>query len=135
SDNQSSVEIQVYQGERPMAADNKKIGSFYLDGIPPAPRGVPQIEVTFDIDANGILKVTAKDKGTGKENQIRIENSSGMNADEIERMKKDAEVHAEEDRRKKDLVDARNKGDTLVFQVEKMLRESGDKVSAADKAP
>src|SRR5205807_7128859 len=101
-------EVKVYQGERPMAKDNRQIGTFHLDGIPPAPRGVPQIEVTFDIDANGILNVSAKDLGTGKENKIRIEGSSGMTTDEIERMKRDAESHADEDKRKRELVDARN---------------------------
>jgi molecular chaperone DnaK len=135
ADNQTTVEIQVYQGERPMAADNKKIGSFYLDGIPPAPRGMPQIEVTFDIDANGILHVSAKDKGTGKEKNIRIENSSGISKDDIEKMKRDAEVHAHEDKRKMDLADARNKGDAIAFQMEKTLKELGDKVRDADKAP
>src|SRR5262249_56456159 len=102
ADNQTSVEIQVHQGERPMASDNRKIGSFYLDGIPPAQRGMPKIEVTFDIDANGILHVSAKDMGTGKENKLRIENSSGLDKNEIDRMKRDAESHAEDDRRKKD---------------------------------
>src|SRR5262245_50211905 len=135
ADNQTTVEIQVYQGERPMAADNKKIGSFYLDGIPAAPRGMPQIEVTFDIDANGILHVSAKDKGTGKEKNIRIENSSGISKDDIEKMKRDAEIHADEDKRKKDLADARNKGDAIAFQVEKMLKEAGEKLSESDKAP
>lgn len=135
ADNQTSVEVKVYQGERPMANDNKLIGQFFLDGIPPAPRHTPQIEVTFDIDANGILNVTAKDKGTGKENKIRIENSSGMSPDEIERMKKDAEIHAEDDKRKKDLVDARNKADGMIFTIEKTLKEAGDKIGEADKAP
>lgn len=135
ADNQTTVEIQVYQGERPMAADNKKIGSFYLDGIPAKPRGMPQIEVTFDIDANGILHVTAKDKDTSKEKNIRIENSSGISKDDIEKMKRDAEIHADEDKRKKDLADARNKGDAIAFQVEKMLKEAGDKLSDSDKAP
>lgn len=135
SDNQTSVEIQVYQGERPMAADNKKIGSFYLDGIPPAPRGVPKIEVTFDIDANGILNVSAKDLSTGKENKIRIENSSGLSKEEIERMTRDAELHAEEDRRKRELLDARNEADSVTWQIEKMLRDAGNKISDADKAP
>src|SRR5262249_38412934 len=104
ADNQTSVEIQVYQGERPMASDNRKLGNFYLDGIPPAPRGGPKIEVTFDIDANGILHVSAKDMGTGKENKLRIENSSGLDKNEIDRMKRDAESHAEDDKRKKDLL-------------------------------
>jgi molecular chaperone DnaK len=135
ADGQTSVEIQVYQGERPMASDNKKIGSFHLDGIPPAMRGVPKIEVTFDIDANGILHVTAKDQGTGKENKIRIENSSGLNKDEIERMTRDAESHADEDRRKKDLADARNEADRATWEIEKTLKDAGDKISESDKAP
>ena len=128
-DNQTSTEIHVVQGERPMAADNKSLGRFILDGIPPAPRGVPQIEVTFDIDANGILKVTAKDKATGKENSIRIEGSSGLLEEEIERMKKEAEAHAEEDKKKKELADAKNILDSTIFMVEKSLREDGDKLS------
>jgi molecular chaperone DnaK len=135
ADNQPSVLVEVYQGERPMSRDNKKIGEFHLDGIPPAPRGVPQIEVTFDIDANGILNVSAKDLGTGKEKQIRIENSSGMSKEEIERMKRDAESHAEEDRRKRELAEARNEADNKIFQIEKLFKESGDKISESDKAP
>ena len=135
ADNQTSVEIQVYQGERPMAGDNKKLGSFYLDGIPPAMRGTPKIQVAFDIDANGILTVTAKDEGTGKETNIRIKDASGLNKDEVERMKRDAESHADEDKRKKELVDARNKADSMVFQIEKMMKDAGDKISASDKAP
>jgi molecular chaperone DnaK len=135
ADNQPSVEIQVYQGERPMASDNKRIGSFHLDGIQPAPRGMPKIEVTFDIDANGILNVSARDMGTGKENKIRIENSSGMSKDEIEKMTRDAESHAEEDRRKKELLDARNEADSITWQIEKMMKDAGDKLSEQDKAP
>jgi molecular chaperone DnaK len=135
ADSQPSVLVEVYQGERPMSRDNKKIGEFHLDGIPPAPRGVPQIEVTFDIDANGILNVSAKDKGTGKEKQIRIENSSGMNKDEIERMRRDAESHADEDKRKRELAEARNEADNKAFQVEKLLKESGDKIPESGKAP
>lgn len=135
SDNQPSVEIHVLQGEREMAADNKTLGRFILDGIPPAPRGVPQIEVAFDIDANGILSVTAKDKATGKSQSIRIEASTGLSKDEIERMKKDAELHAEEDRKKKELVEARNMADTLVYTTEKALREAGDKISAEKRKP
>jgi molecular chaperone DnaK len=135
ADNQPSVEVKVFQGERPMAKDNKLIGTFHLDGIPPAMRGTPQIEVTFDIDANGVLSVSAKDRGTGKQNQIRIEGSSGMSSDEIERMRKDADSHADEDKRKKELIDARNEGDSKVYQLEKLLRESGEKVKEADKAP
>ncbi|HEY2783911.1 MAG TPA: molecular chaperone DnaK [Fimbriiglobus sp.] len=135
ADNQPSVEVQVYQGERPMAGDNKKIGSFHLDGIPPAPRGVPQVEVTFDIDANGILHVSAKDLGTQKENKIRIEHSSGINKDEVERMKRDAELHADEDKQKRELADARNEAENKIFQLEKMFKESADKITEADKAP
>src|SRR5207249_4714584 len=120
---------------RPMAGDNKKIGSFHLDGLPPAPRGVPQVEVTFDIDANGILHVTAKDLGTQKENKIRIEQSSEMNKDEVERMKRDAELHADEDRQKRELADARNEAENKIFQLEKLFREGGDKITDADKAP
>lgn len=129
ADNQTSVEIHVLQGERPMAANNKTLGRFILEGIPPAPRGVPQIEVTFDIDANGILKVSAKDKATGKEQSIRIEGSSGLTKEEIERMKKEAELHAEEDRKKKELVDVKNTADTLLYSAEKALRDFGDKIS------
>ncbi len=135
SDNQPSVLIEVYQGERPMSRDNKKIGEFHLDGIPPAPRGTPQIQVKFDIDANGILNVSAKDLGTGKENQIRITNSSGIDKDEVERMRRDAEAHAEEDKAKRELADARNEADNKVFQLEKLFKDSGDKITAADKAP
>jgi molecular chaperone DnaK len=135
ADNQPSVEVKVYQGERPMAKDNKLIGTFHLDGIAPAMRGTPQIEVTFDIDANGVLSVSAKDRGTGKENQIRIEGSSGMTPEEIERMRKDAESHADEDKRKKELIDARNEADSKVYQLEKLLRENGEKIKESDKAP
>jgi molecular chaperone DnaK len=135
ADSQPSVEVKVYQGERPMARDNKLIGTFHLDGIPPAMRGTPQIEVTFDIDANGVLSVSAKDRGTGKQNQIRIEGSSGMSTDEIERMRKDAEAHAEDDKQKKELIDARNEADSKVYQLEKLLRENGEKIKEADKAP
>jgi molecular chaperone DnaK len=133
ADNQPSVEIHVLQGERPMAADNKTLGRFILDGIPPAPRGVPQIEVTFDIDANGILNVSAKDKATGKEQKITITASSGLSKEEIEKMKKDAEAHAAEDAKKKELIEARNIAETLIYSTEKALREAGDKVSEADK--
>jgi molecular chaperone DnaK len=128
SDNQSQVEIHVVQGERPMAADNKSLGRFILDGIPPAPRGVPQIEVTFDIDANGILKVTAVDKATGRSQHITITASSGLSEEEIERMRKEAEMHAEEDRRRKELVEARNNADGAIYTAEKSLRDLGDKV-------
>ena len=129
SDSQPSVEIHVLQGERPMAVDNRTLGKFHLDGIPPAPRGVPQIEVTFDIDANGILHVSAKDKGTGKEQSIRITSSSGLTKEEVEKMKTDASAHAAEDKKKKDEIDIKNQADNLVFQTEKQLKEFGDKVS------
>jgi molecular chaperone DnaK len=135
ADSQPSVEIHVLQGERETAADNKSLGRFILDGIPPAPRGVPQVEVKFDIDANGILSVTAKDKATNKTQSIRIESSTGLSKDEVERMKKDAELHAEEDKRKKELVEARNMADSLVYTTEKALREAGDKVTADEKKP
>jgi molecular chaperone DnaK len=130
SDNQPSVEIHVVQGERPMAADNKSLGRFNLDGIPPAPRGVPQIEVSFDIDANGILTVKAKDKSTNKEQSIRIEGSSGLSEADIEKMRKDAEVNAETDKRKQELVEAQNAADQMVYAAEKSLKDFGDKVSA-----
>jgi len=135
SDNQPSVEIHVLQGERPMARDNKSIGRFHLDGIPPSPRGVPQIEVTFDIDANGILNVSAKDKGTGKSQQIHIEASSGLSDAEIKRMKDEAEANAETDRKAKDEVDKLNSADTMIFQTEKQLKEYGDKLPADKKEP
>ncbi len=133
TDNQPAVTIKVYQGERPMAADNKLLGVFELVGIPPAPRGVPQIEVTFDIDANGILHVSAKDLGTGKEQSIRITASSGLTEEEIKRMMREAEAHAEEDRRKKQIAEVRNEADNLIYSVEKSLREYGDKVTEAEK--
>jgi molecular chaperone DnaK len=135
ADNQPSVEIHVLQGEREMAADNKTLGRFILDGIPPSPRGIPQVEVTFDIDANGILSVKAKDKATNKEQSIRIEASTGLSKDEIEKMKKDAEVHAEEDKKKKEAVETKNMADTLIFTTEKALKEAGDKVTAEEKKP
>jgi molecular chaperone DnaK len=135
ADNQPGVEVQVYQGERPMAADNKKIGEFHLEGIPPAPRGVPQVEVTFDIDANGVLNVTAKDKGTNKEQKIRIENASGMSSEEIEKMKRDADSHADEDKRKRELAEARVQAEGMIHQVERAVKDLGDKVTEADKAP
>ena len=133
ADNQPSVEIHVLQGERPMAPDNKTLGRFILDGIPPAPRGLPQIEVTFDIDANGILNVSAKDKGTGREQKITITASSGLSKEEIEKMKQDAEAHADEDKKKKELVEVRNMADTLIFSTEKAIKDAGDKVPEADK--
>lgn len=133
SDNQPSVEIHVLQGERSMAKDNRTIGRFHLDGIPPAPRGVPQIEVIFDIDANGILHVTAKDKGTGKEQKIRIEASSGLSDDEIKRMKTEAEANAEADKKAKEEADKVNMADTMIFQTEKQLTEYGDKLSQSNK--
>lgn len=135
ADSQPSVEIHVLQGERETVDGNKSLGRFILDGIPPAPRGVPQIEVAFDIDANGILSVTAKDKATNKTQSIRIESSTGLSKEEVERMKKDAELHAEEDKRKKELVEARNMADTLTYTTEKALREAGDKVTAEEKKP
>jgi molecular chaperone DnaK len=135
ADNQPSVDVHVLQGEREMAADNKSLGRFILDGIPPAPRGVPQIEVTFDIDANGILNVTAKDKGTGKEQKITIQGSSGLSDEEIENMKKDAEAHADEDKKKKEGVEVRNKADATVFQLEKMMRENDEKIKDDLKKP
>jgi molecular chaperone DnaK len=133
ADGQTSVEIHVLQGERPMAADNKTLGRFMLSGIPPAPRGVPQVEVTFDIDANGILNVKAKDKATGVEQSITITASTGLSKDEIERMKKEAEAHAADDLKKKELIEARNTAETIIYTTEKMLKDAGDKVKAEDK--
>lgn len=133
ADNQSSVEIHVLQGERPMAKDNRTLGRFILDGIPPAPRGVPQIEVTFDIDANGILHVTAKDKATGKSQNIRIEAKSGLSEEEIKRMKKEAEMYAEADKKAKEEIDKVNTADAMIFQTEKQLKEYGDKIPSAKK--
>jgi molecular chaperone DnaK len=130
SDNQPGVEIKVLQGERPMSRDNKNLGTFHLDGIPPAPRGVPQIEVTFDIDANGILNVSAKDLGSGKEQKISITGSSGLSKEEVEKLRQDAEAHAEEDRKAREAVEIRNNADNLAYQSEKQLRELGDKVPA-----
>jgi molecular chaperone DnaK len=129
SDNQPSVDVHVVQGEREMAADNKSLGRFILDGIPPAPRGVPQVEVIFDIDANGILNVTAKDKGTGKSQKITIKGASGLSDEEVEKMRKDAELHAEEDKKKKGKIEIRNKADATVFQLEKMMRDNDAKIS------
>ena len=127
ADNQPSVEVNVLQGEREMATDNKQLGRFILDGVPPAPRGVPQVEVAFDIDANGILNVSAKDKGTGKEQSIRIEASSGLSDEEVEKMKKDAEAHADEDKKKRELIDIKNTADTMVYTTEKMMKEVEEK--------
>ena len=133
-DNQNAVTIRVFQGEREMAADNKLLGQFDLVGIPPAPRGTPQIEVTFDIDANGIVNVSAKDKSTGKEQQIKIQASGGLSDDEIDKMVKDAEANAESDKKKREEVDVKNQADSLVFQVEKNIKEHGDKISPEDKS-
>jgi molecular chaperone DnaK len=133
ADNQPSVEINVLQGERSMAKDNKQLGRFILDGIPPAPRGVPQVEVTFDIDANGILHVTAKDKATNKEQKIRIEASSGLSQDEIEKMRREAEANAEADKQAKERIEKINQADSLIFQTEKQLSEYGDKIPADKK--
>ncbi|MCB0688994.1 MAG: Hsp70 family protein, partial [Saprospiraceae bacterium] len=134
ADNQPSVEIHILQGERPMATDNRTVGRFILDGIPPSPRGVPQIEVTFDIDANGILNVHAKDKGTGKEQKIRIEASTGLSKEEIERMKSEASANADADKAAREKADKINAADTLIFQTEKQLSEFGDKVPADKKS-
>ncbi|MEM1122973.1 MAG: Hsp70 family protein, partial [Bacteroidota bacterium] len=133
ADNQPSVEIHILQGERPMARDNRPVGRFVLSDIPPAPRGTPQIEVTFDMDANGILNVSAKDKGTGKEQSIRIEASTGLSKEEIEKMKAEAEANADADRKEREKVDKLNAADTLIFQTEKQLKEFGDKVPAEKK--
>jgi molecular chaperone DnaK len=132
-DNQSAVTIRVFQGEREMAANNKLLGNFDLAGIPPAPRGVPQVEVTFDIDANGIVNVSAKDKGTGKEQQIRIQASGGLSDADIERMVKEAEQNAESDKKKREAVEAKNQGESLIHSTEKSLKEYGDKVGADEK--
>jgi molecular chaperone DnaK len=134
ADNQPAVTIHVLQGEREMASTNKTLGNFELTGIPPAPRGVPQIEVTFDIDANGIVHVSAKDLGTGKEQSIRITASSGLSKDEIDRMVKEAEAHSAEDKKKRELIEAKNHADSLVYSTEKSLSEHGDKIGADDKA-
>ena len=132
ADSQTSVEIKVYQGERAMAKDNRMLGVFQLIGIPPAPRGIPQIEVTFDIDANGILNVTAKDKATNNEQKITITSSSGLSKDEVDKMAKDAESHSADDRKRKDEIEARNRADSMVYQIEKMLKDHRDKVSEDD---
>jgi molecular chaperone DnaK len=127
------VEIKVLQGERPLSRDNKNLGTFHLDGIPPAPRGVPQIEVTFDIDANGILHVSANDLGTGKEQKISITGSSGLSKDEVEKMQKEAELHAEEDKKAKEAIEIKNNADNLAYQCEKQLKDLGDKISGDKK--
>src|SRR5437773_1768900 len=133
ADNQTSVEVHVLQGERPMAAQNRTLGKFHLTGLPPAPRGVPQIEVTFDIDANGILNVTAKDVATGKDQKITITSSSGLSKEEVERMAKDADAHAAEDKAQREQIEAKNQLDTMVYQIEKMLREQGDKIPGSER--
>jgi molecular chaperone DnaK len=134
ADNQTSVEINVLQGEREFAADNKTLGKFILDGLPPAPRGVPQVEVTFDIDANGILTVKAKDKASGKEQHITIQGSSNLSKDEVERMKKEAETHASDDKKRREVIDLRNQADQLISVSEKTLKDAGDKAKPEDKA-
>ncbi|NQU23741.1 MAG: Hsp70 family protein, partial [Candidatus Nealsonbacteria bacterium] len=133
-DSQTAVTVKVYQGERPMADDNRLLGHFNLEGIPPAPRGVPQIEVKFDIDANGILSVSAKDLGTGTEQTVRIEQSSGLSEEEIESRRAEAEQHAEEDKKKRDLAEARNQAESMCFQLEKLLKEHDEKLTDADKS-
>jgi molecular chaperone DnaK len=134
ADSQTSVEIHVLQGERPMASQNRTLGKFHLTGIPMAPRGVPQIEVTFDIDANGILNVTAKDNATGKDQKITITSSSGLSKEEVERMAKEADAHAAEDKQKREEVEVRNQLDGMVYQTEKMLKEHGDKISGQERS-
>jgi molecular chaperone DnaK len=134
ADSQTSVEIKVHQGERTLARDNRLLGVFQLVGIPPAPRGIPQVEVTFDIDANGILNVTAKDKATNNEQKITITSSSGLSKEEVDKMARDAESHAADDRKRKDEIEARNRADSMVYQVEKMLKDHRDKISDADAA-
>jgi len=135
ADNQTSVEVHVLQGERPMARDNRTLGRFHLTGLPPAPRGVPQIEVTFDIDANGIVNVSAKDMATQKEQKITITASSGLSKDEVDKMMKEAESHAEEDRKRKEEIETRNHADQAVYQAEKTIRDAGDKLPASDRTP
>src|SRR5205085_10500302 len=134
ADSQTSVEVHVLQGERPLARDNRTLGKFHLTGIPTAPRGVPQIEVTFDIDANGILSVTANDKATSKEQKIVITSSSGLSKEEVERMAKEAEAHSAEDKAKREEIEARNQLDSMLYQIEKMLKEHGDKISGTEKS-
>jgi len=133
ADSQTSVEVHVLQGERPMAAQNRTLGKFHLTGIPPAPRGVPQIEVTFDIDANGILNVTAKDTATQKDQKITITSSSGLSKEEVEQMAKEADAHSTEDKAKRDEIEARNQLDSMIYQIEKMLREQGEKISGSER--
>src|SRR5262249_35173396 len=133
TDNQTSVEVHVLQGERSMARDNRTLGKFHLIGLPPAPRGVPQIEVTFDIDANGIVNVQAKDLGTGKEQKITITASSGLSKDEVNRMTRDAETHADEDKKRREEIELRNRADQAAYGAERMLKDTGDKLSAAEK--
>jgi molecular chaperone DnaK len=133
-DNQTAVTVRVFQGEREMASDNRLLSQFNLEGIPPAPRGVPQIEVKFDIDANGILNVAAKDLGTGTEQTVRIEQSSGLSETEIEKMRKDAESHADEDKKKRALIEARNEGESRCYQLEKLIKQQGDKLKDSDKS-
>ena len=135
ADSQTSVEVHVLQGERSMARDNRTLGKFHLDGLPPAPRGVPQIEVTFDIDANGIVNVSAKDQGTGKEQKITITASSGMSKEEVENKKREAEANAEEDQQRKDNIETRNQADQAVYGAERMLKDGGDKLSTSDREP
>ena len=134
ADNQTSVEVHVLQGERPLARDNRTLGRFHLVGLPPAPRGVPQIEVTFDIDANGIVNVPAKDLGTGKEQKITITSSSGLSKEEVERMMREAESHADEDKKRRDEIETRNRADQAVYGAERMIKDTGDKLSSADKS-
>jgi molecular chaperone DnaK len=134
ADNQTAVDIHVLQGERPMASDNMSLGRFRLDGIPPAPRGIPQVEVTFDIDANGILHVTARDKATGKEQKVTITASTNLNKEEIERKVQEARQHESEDKKRRELIEARNTADQLTYQTEKTLRELGDKVPGAERS-
>jgi molecular chaperone DnaK len=135
SDSQTSVEVHCLQGEREMARDNRTLGRFHLDGIPPAPRGIPQVEVTFDIDANGIVNVSAKDRATGKQQHITITASSGLSEAEIQKMVKDAEAHAADDKKRREVIEERNKLDSMIYNIEKMLKDNGDKLSAELKAP
>src|SRR5688500_17754677 len=135
ADNQTSVEVHVLQGERPMARDNRPLGKFHLTGLPPAPRGVPQIEVTFDIDANGIVNVSAKDMATQKEQKITITSSSGLSKEEVDKMMREAESHADEDRRRKEEIETRNQADQAVYGAERLIKDAGDKLSASDRQP